>query len=65
MNDSSIKSKVAICLQDKWVTFYSKEDKETNIQRLTSGLPVILQNYTGQCVIVNPRQVPALEVSDV
>lgn len=60
-----VKTKVKVCLQDGWIDFYSTKSKDETIQSLSSGGPVILQSRFRESVIVNPKQIPAIEVSEL
>ena len=62
MSLSAYKTKVVINLQGTRLTYFSPESSEVNIQRLTADHPVFLQTCDGHCVIVNPNQIPAIEV---
>ena len=56
------KTKVVLKLQSTSLTYFSPEDSETVIQQLNGGHPVILQTFDRHYVIVNPGQIPAMEV---
>ena len=58
------KTKVVINLQGTQLTYFSPESSEATIQQLTGGNPVFLQTFDGHCAIVNPSQIPAMEVYD-
>ena len=62
MSMSSYKTKVVLNLQGTQLTYFSPEDSETVIRRLNQDHPIFLQTYDGHCVIVNPSQIPAMEV---
>jgi hypothetical protein len=61
---NAYKTKVVLNLQGASLTYYAPESSEDIIRRLVGGHPVYLQTYDGHCVIVNPDQVPAIEVHD-
>ena len=56
------KTKVVLNLQNTSLTYFSPENSEAVIRWLTGGHPVFLQTFDGHCVIVNPNQIPAMEV---
>ncbi len=56
------KTKVVLNLQSTSLTYFSPENSEAVIRQLTGGHPVFLQTYDGHCAIVNPDQIPAMEV---
>lgn len=56
------KTKVVLNLQGTQLTYFSPEDSELVVRRLVGGHPVFLQTFDGHCVIVNPNQIPAMEV---
>ena len=58
----SFKTKVEIMLQGTKLKYYSPSESEVVVQQLVGGHPVFLQTYDGHCVIVNPNQIPAMEV---
>jgi len=59
---SVYKTKVVLNLQGTSLTYFSPESSEVVVQQLTGGHPVFFQTYDGHCVIVNPNQIPAIEV---
>lgn len=59
---SVYKTKVVLKLQSTSLTDFSSQDSETVIQQLNGGSPVILQTFDMHCVIINPNQIPAIEV---
>ena len=60
MNDD--KTKVVLNLHGTTRTYFSTEGSKVVVQKLTIGHPVYLQTHDGHCVVVNPDQVPAMEV---
>ena len=56
------KTKVVFYLQGTSLTYFSPENSEAVIRQLTGGHPVFLQTFDGHCAIVNPGQIPAMEV---
>jgi hypothetical protein len=56
------KTKVVLNLQGTQLTYFSPEGSEWVAQHLIRGNPVFLQTYDGHCVIVNPDQIPSMEV---
>ena len=56
------KTKVVLNLQGTSLAYFSPENSEAIICRLTKGHPVFLQTFDGHCAIVNPNQIPAIEV---
>ena len=56
------KTKIVLLLQGTSLTYFSPEDSETVIRRMAQGHPIYLQTHDGHCVIVNPDQIPAMEV---
>ena len=56
------KTKVVINLQGTQLTYFSPESSEGIVRQMVGGHPVFLQTYDGHCVIVNPNQIPAMEV---
>lgn len=65
MSLDTYKTKVVLKLQSTSLTYFSSQDSETVIRQLNGGRPVILQTFDRHYVIVNPSQVPAIEVYDV
>lgn len=59
---SVYKTKVVLKLQSTSLTYYSLQDSETVIQQINGGHPVILQTFDMHYVIINPNQIPAIEV---
>lgn len=59
---SAYKTKVVLNLQGTSLTYFSPEDSEAVIRWITRCHPVFLQTFDGHCVIVNPDQIPAMEV---
>lgn len=62
MSWDTYKTKVVLKLQSKSLTYFSLQDSETVIQQMNGGRPVILQTIDRHYVIVNPCQIPAMEV---
>ena len=62
MSMSAYKTKVVLNLQGTSLTYFSPESSEVVVQQLTGGHPVFFQTHDGHCVIVNPSQIPAIEV---
>lgn len=62
MSMSAYKTKVVLNLQGTKLTYFSPEGSDAVVQRLVRGHPVFLQTFDGHCVIVNPDQIPAMEV---
>ena len=62
MSTSTYKTRVVLNLQGTSLTYFSPEDSETIIRNMTRGHPIFLQTYDGHCVIINPDQIPAMEV---
>lgn len=62
MSMSTYKTKVVLNLQGTKLTYFSPEDSERVIRSMTQDHPVFLQTNDGHCVIVNPNQIPAMEV---
>lgn len=56
------KTKVVLNLQGTSLAYFSPENSGEIICRLTKGHPVFLQTFDGHCAIVNPNQIPAIEV---
>ena len=56
------KTKVVLNLQGTSLVYFSPENSEAVIPQLTGCHPVFLQTFDGHCVIVNPDQIPAMEV---
>ena len=65
MSIGTYKTKVVLKLQSTSLTYFSSEGSEAVIQKLNGGHPVILQTFDRHYVIVNPDQIPAMEVYDV
>lgn len=59
------KTEIRLKLQDTELKYYSPMNSEVVVRQLTSGHPVFMQTYDGHCVIVNPDQVPAIEVNAI
>lgn len=62
MSLGTYKTKVVLKLQSTSLTYFSLQDSETVIQQLNGGRPVILQTFDRHYVIINPEQIPAVEV---
>ena len=62
MSMSAYKTKVVLNLQGTKLTYFSPEGSDAVVRRLAGGHPVFLQTFDGHCVIVNPDQIPAMEV---
>lgn len=62
---NAYKTKVVFNLHGTTRTYFSTEGSKVVIQKLTIGHPVYLQTNDGHCVVVNPDQVPAMEVYDI
>ena len=62
---NAYKTKVVFNLHGTSLTYFSPEGSEVVVRRLLAGHPFYLQTYDGHCVVVNPDQVPAMEVYDV
>lgn len=56
------KTKVVLNLQGTSLTYFAPESSEVVVQQMVGGHPVFLQTFDGHCVIVNPNQIPAMEV---
>ena len=59
------KTKVEIMLQGTRLEYYSPEPSRNIISCIEYGNPTRLQTHDGHCVIVNPNQIPAVEVYDL
>ncbi len=62
MSTSTYKTKVVLNLQGTSLTYFSPESSEVVVKQLTGGNSVFFQTHDGHCVIVNPNQIPAIEV---
>lgn len=66
MSMSAYKTKVVLNLQGTKLTYFSPEGSDAVVRHLVGGQahghPVFLQTFDGHCVIVNPDQIPAMEV---
>lgn len=62
MSMSAYKTKVVLNLQGTKLTYFSPKDSDAVVRHLVGGHPVLLQTFDGHCVIVNPDQIPAMEV---
>ena len=62
---SSIKTRVVLKLQGTSLDYFSSESSDLVIGRLAGGAPLYLQTYDGHYAVINPDQIPAIEVYDV